>query len=235
MTETPNPGLPMPPVDWSAISAERAYYKCGGIFIKRSLLSHERQIQENGTPFVPPYDKERLKNEALSLRLIRKYTKIPVPKVLTAFENNGCYFLITEFVDGVQMSQLPESQKRFVKHQLVYHLANLRELRYTRIGSAVGVIPPYRVMANAGEVTWTLRSTRNREYVFCHNDLGQQNIIVDPQTLKIKAIIDWEYAGFFPAAFEGAFYNRVGPSIAIDGERNDVPELIGFLRSRQVQ
>lgn len=233
MTEHASPGPASSSPDWSAMTAERAYYKCGGIFVKRSLLPHERPIQPNGTPFVPSYDKARLQNEATSLNYIRKHTKIPVPKVYAAFENHGCYFLITEFIDGVQMSQLPESQKRFVKHELVYHLASLRGLRSKGLGNAVGVIPPYRVMANTGEVTWSLRSSSRREYVFCHNDLGQQNILVDPQTLKIKAIIDWEYAGFFPAAFEGAFYNRAGPSFAIRGERNDVPELIEFLQSRQ--
>lgn len=71
--------------------------------------------------------------------------------------------------------------------------------------------------------------------MFCHNDLGQQNILVDPKTLKIKAIIDWEFAGYFPAAFEGAFYNRIGPSIAIQEERDDIQDLIGFLHCRQVQ
>lgn len=81
-------------------------------------------------------------------------------------------------------------------------------------------------MATTGEVSWKLRSSGIREYVFCHNDLGQQNILVDPKTVKIKAIIDWEYAGFFPACFEGAFYQRVGPSFPMNGERNDVPGLL---------
>ena len=35
-----------------------------------------------------------------------------------------------------------------------------------------------------------------RDLVFCHNDLSANNVIVDPKTLKIAAIIDWEYAGF---------------------------------------
>lgn len=41
---------------------------------------------------------------------------------------------------------------------------------------------------------------------------------VDPQTLKVKAIIDWEYAGFFPAQFEGMYFRRPGPSVALGGE-----------------
>lgn len=94
---------------------------------------------------------------------------------------------------------------------------------------------------NTGEVAWSLSPSDRREFVFRHNDLGQQNILVDPQTLKIKAIIDWEYAGFYPARFEGHFYNRVGPSFALDGERNDVPadsvssELSDQMASYEVQ
>jgi thiamine kinase-like enzyme len=28
------------------------------------------------------------------------------------------------------------------------------------------------------------------EYTFCHNDVSQQNIVVDPNTLKFNAFID---------------------------------------------
>lgn len=48
-----------------------------------------------------------------------------------------------------------------------------------------------------------------------------EHVIVDPDTLKIKAIIDWEYVGFYPPEFESPFYQRLGPSIALDGEVDD--------------
>jgi thiamine kinase-like enzyme len=48
------------------------------------------------------------------------------------------------------------------------------------------------------------------EYVFCHNDF-QQHVIVDPDTLKINSIIDWEYGGFYPAHFEWPFYTQTRP------------------------
>lgn len=58
------------------------------------------------------------------------------------------------------------------------------------------------------------------EYVFCHNDLGQHNILVDPESLKIKAIIDWEFSGFFPRCFEAAFWEQPGPAPTTgDGDR----------------
>lgn len=94
------------------------------------------------------------------------------------------------------------------------------------------VIPPNRVLENTDNDNWSVRSSESDEYEFCHNDLSQYNIIVDPATLKIKAIIDWEYAGFFPPYFEAPFYKRPGPSVALDGERDDVPELLQFLNAR---
>ena len=36
----------------------------------------------------------------------------------------------------------------------------------------------------------------SEELVFCYNDLSTNNVIVDPETLKVKAMIDWECTGF---------------------------------------
>lgn len=52
---------------------------------------------------------------------------------------------------------------------------------------------------------------------------------MDPETLKIKAIIDWEYAGFYPQEFEGMFFCRPGPSTALDGEVNDEERLLSTM------
>jgi len=55
----------------------------------------------------------------------------------------------------------------------------------------------------------------------------------DGHEVKINAIIDWEYAGFYPK--EGAFYKRVGISMAIEGkngeagEPDDVPVLMKII------
>lgn len=74
------------------------------------------------------------------------------------------------------------------------------------------------------------------EYVFCHNDLSQYNVIVDPERVEIKAIVDWEYAGFYPGFFEGRFYTRPGPSDALDrvGEVSDTGRLLEFLEGKLI-
>lgn len=79
------------------------------------------------------------------------------------------------------------------------------------------------------DTTWPRQASDKKEYVFCHNDLSQPNVIVDPETLKIKGIVDWEYAGFWPEWFEMRAWMRLGPSIALEGERDNVPELLKFL------
>lgn len=219
--------------NWSVTTAERGYYHRDGFFIKRSLRPSEYITTQRGTIHTPRLGKERLQNEAESLRFIRRVSNIPVPTLYGSFEIDGAYFLIMEYVDGTGMSQLPEDQKKVVRAELSQHLAVLREIKSDRIGGPSGiVIPPYRVMDCTDNDSWPRHLSEREDYVFCHNDLSQQNVIVDPETLKIKAIIDWEYAGFFPQYFEAPFHERLGPSVAIDGEPDDVSSLLDFLYAK---
>lgn len=219
--------------EWSAITAERGYYHRDGFFIKRSLRPSEYITTQRGTIHIPRLGKERLQNEAESLRFIRRVSNIPVPTLFGSFEIDGAYFLIMEYVDGVGMSQLSEDQKKVVRAELCQHMAVLREIKSSRIGGPSGiVIPPYRVMDCTENDSWPQHSSEREDFVFCHNDLSQQNVIVDPDTLKIKAIIDWEYAGFFPHYFEAPFHERLGPSVAIHDEPDDVPSLLDFLYTK---
>jgi thiamine kinase-like enzyme len=78
------------------------------------------------------------------------------------------------------------------------------------MGGPSGIlIPPYRAMDKTVRDDWNLVPADEEEYAFCHNDLSQHNVLVDPISLKITAIIDWEYAGFFPAWFEMRFLHEV--------------------------
>ncbi len=71
----------------------------------------------------------------------------------------------------------------------------------------------------------------DEDLVFCHNDLSAPNVIVDRDTLEVKAIIDWEYAGFYPKEFEMEFFKRseTGPSVALEGEKDDVEILLDIM------
>lgn len=215
-----------------ATTFERKYYHRGNVLIKRSLRPSEFRTGYRGL-HVPRLGKERIKNEAESLRFVRQHTDIPVPTVYCDFENDQAYYLITEYIDGVGMSELSEEQKTIVCKELESQIAKLQNLRSCCLGGSSGiVIPPYRVLRQTETDYGDLQPSTHEESVFCHNDLSQQNVIVDLDMLKIRAIIDWEYAGFFLPNFESPFYCRLGPSSAINDEVDDSTDLVKFLHSK---
>jgi hypothetical protein len=79
-----------------------------------------------------------------------------------------------------------------------------------------------------------MRPREEHDLIFYHNDLSANNVIVDPDSLKIKAVIDWEYSGFFPSQFERKFYTRAGPSVMLPGEVDDVDPLMGIMKREKM-
>ena len=218
------------------ITPERRYYHVDDVFIKRSLRKDEWIITEKGTIHVPRLGPERLINEAAAMRYVAANTNVPVSRLHCCFEDDGAIYLIMEYVEGVTMASLNSEQKDVVKAEIRRHLKTLHGLHSRRVGApdprAGLVIPPYRVQKEILRDDCTFPDAETDEYVFCHNDLSQQNVIVDPQTLKIKALIKWEYAGFWPVSFERPFFERPGPSVALPGERADWNDVAGFYRKR---
>lgn len=215
------------------VTFERKYYNRGGVFIKRSLRPREYRINQRDEPHVPRLNPERIKNEADALRFIREHTDIPVPTVYADFEDDEAYYLVVEYIKGTCMVDLSEQNKKVVCQELVGHVKTLQGLRSEHLGGPSGiVIPPYRVSQRTKKDDWNLRPSEKQEYVFCHNDLSQNNVIVDPETLKIKAIVDWEYAAFYPANFEMPIYLREGFSVALPGEVDDSLMLLEFLEDQ---
>jgi aminoglycoside phosphotransferase (APT) family kinase protein len=52
------------------------------------------------------------------------------------------------------------------------------------------------------------------EFAFCHNDLGIEHVLVDPETREITGIIDWADAAIADPAIDFArLYRDLGPSI----------------------
>ncbi|TLS21338.1 uncharacterized protein PpBr36_10369 [Pyricularia pennisetigena] len=211
----------------SASISKSAISSLSAVFARSSGNS----IPVEGRVIIPRFGKERLQNEANSLRFISEKTNIPVPKFIGHFEDDGAVYLITEFVEGIAMSELPENQRKEVEVEVEAHLQTLKQLKSSQWGGPSGlVIPPYRIMQKTFRSRWTMKNRDSKDLVFCHNDLSTHNIIVDEKTLKIKAILDWEYAGFFPAEFEGMYFRRPGASVALDGEDDDVEKLLEVMR-----
>ncbi|KAG2415482.1 hypothetical protein HFD88_006673 [Aspergillus terreus] len=185
----------------TAMTAERAYYHCGDFFIKRGLRPSEYKTTQP-----------------------RHETHPPTRKATTPKRGSNFAFYSTR-------EQHPCSNfKCVVRTEVEQHLATLRRIKSNTIGGPSRIVlPPYRVMRLSDKNEWPRKVSKDGEYVFCHNDLAQHNIIVGPETLKIRAIIDWEYAGFFPEYFEWPFYERRGPSVALDGEHDDSADLLRFM------
>jgi serine/threonine protein kinase len=186
-------------------------------------------------PCVPRLSKERLQNEAECLRFIPSKTNIPVPTVYADFEDDGAYYLITEFIQRVELNDLLLGKKNLVREEVEQHLDALHNLRSTTVGGPSGLlIPPRSVMESTKQDLWVLQPSGEEEYIFCHNDLSEYNIIVNPETFKIAAIIDWEHASFFPEYFEAPIYTRHGSHAKLINDKNHVARLVKFLQSRSV-
>ncbi|OAQ65097.1 protein kinase-like protein [Pochonia chlamydosporia 170] len=214
---------------------ERKYYHSGMSYIKRSLRREEFKEGYYGI-YVPRLSKERLQNEAACLRFISRATSIPVPRVFADFEDAGAYYLITEFIDGVSMSELSEEDKVPVRKELEKYLHILHNLKSNVVGGPSGlVVAPRPVMENTDQDLWVLQPSETDEFVFCHNDLSEYNIIVDPKELTIRAIIDWEYAGYYPEFFEAPIYTRHGPNAQVTNDDGLVSRMLEFLRTRELK
>lgn len=218
-----------------SVSVERKYFQVGNTWIKRSLRPTEWQKQ-NGYMHIPLFNTERILNEGACLEFLAENTDIPLPQLIACFEDDGAAYLITEYVDGVGMNELDADGQAAVAVELQRHVQTLKKLTSNTWGGPGGVVlPPYRIMRKSnGRPSRMLRREKS-DLVFCHNDLSMNNVIVDSKTLKIKAIVDWEYAGFFPPEFELPFYRRPGPSIALKDELDDVDALMDIMSKQSIK
>lgn len=140
-------------------------------------------------------------------------TNVPVPRVLVACEHSdGSFHLATELVPGIPMNELPLASQSKVAEEIEKYLKLLRKLQSNQIGGPTGIIcsPPIAKQLGSDSI-WDTRPSSTEEYVFCHNDLSQSNIIVNPDTLEVNGIIDWGFAGFFPQHFDIPFYQSSEP------------------------
>lgn len=232
------------------LTTERKYFKVRNTWIKRSLRPSEWQINPfTGTLVVPRLGNERILNEAAAIQFIAEKTSIPIPKLYTCFEDDEAAYIVMEYVEGVTMNELNADERKIVEKELEGYLATLRALRSDTWGGPSGIVspyglvgdlrllycnlipttqivPPYRVMVKLARQDLKMKPRPSKDLVFCHNDLSSHNVIVDPTTLKVNAVIDWEYAGFYPIEFEGLFFRRPGPSVALEGEVNDTDDLM---------
>jgi hypothetical protein len=209
-------------------------------FIKRSLSTHDPiPLDSLGRPTVPAYKpKEQLLNEALAIAYVKRHTSIPVPNVITTFEDQGCFYLVEEFFRGsIIAAEAPKKKHGFIRIQLEGFVAQLEQLKSKRIESFVPdtIFFPARMESNRrllGNARYV--EDENKPYHLCHGDLSWANVLVDPKTFKVLAVIDWEFAGFYPHGFEGEYWKRLGRCAAEEGEVDDTDKLVAVLYSLRI-
>lgn len=224
------------PQQWR--SSERHYTLTSSTFTKRELRQDELPVSKRtGQKVQPRWSRERLENEAATLKFIAAKTSIPTPEFLGLYEEDSLLHLRTNRVIGVSLDEIKEADAAkavaHVEEYLTsYILPQLRALRHNTIGSVdegLPLVPPSRITCRDKRSCWSRKSSLEQEFVFCHNDLSQHNIFVDPGTFDITAIIDWEFAGFFPIKFEIPFWRQPWNKQIIDDSHTD--ELIRLLDS----
>lgn len=172
-------------------------------------------------------------NEALALRVVKAHTTIPVPEVVSSDWDR----ITMEYVEGQTLQQawpvLTPNQRSDIMAQLSGYIVQMRSLGGIHLGrlDGQGVVVPSIMTRSGGPFgtltefhDWLVRPpTRSQaqsmywhqittqlgaEYpiVFTHGDIAARNIMV--RDGRIVALLDWEFAGWYPEYWEYVFALR---------------------------
>ena len=154
------------------------------------------------------------------MKFIAQNTTIPVPRIIEWSDVDGIGSLTVETIPGRSAADIinnvseEDAQKiksnveTFMIHKVLPQLAQLRSKRLGQLGNVV--IPPPRVILWDERPFWPVKTFSKACYNFCHNDLSLQNVLIDPTSYEVLALIDWECSGFFPAEFEAPLWRNSG-------------------------
>ncbi|PMD12917.1 hypothetical protein NA56DRAFT_449748 [Hyaloscypha hepaticicola] len=196
-------------------------------FEKRSRTAAEYSTQPCGDVWFKTrhWKTERIVNEAKALQLLAERTRIPIPKFIQCGQNDdGSMFLEMSRVDGIDLSEVGKkcqepggmrhnasgkcneckniakaNAEHFIQTILLPELAKLRS---NRTGLDGFVLPPAWMLEYDTRSHWDVKTSSREEFVFIHGDLGPDNLRIDPDTLTVKCVIDWEHSGYFPSGFQ---------------------------------
>ncbi|KAL2816967.1 kinase-like domain-containing protein [Aspergillus granulosus] len=170
-------------------------------------------------------------HEAQTLRFIATNTTIPVPKVHDVrWENDQVAAIVMEYMPGKRLDEawdtLDSTQKLSIVDELHSYINQLRNLKGDYIGAIdrgkaiIGQLASIEggpfdseqqfnefilgdIVKSAPDLLrhyakFTLMD--NHEIVFTHADFAPRNILVEGG--RVTAILDWEYAGWYPEHWE---------------------------------
>jgi hypothetical protein len=197
-------------------------------FTKRQPL---RVVQGGATGW--RWGPQRLHNEARALQLIVENTTIPVPKLLEfGKDSNGRYYVTMERIYGVCLSEIgkecrrpfgvehvrlgecstcqqiaQQNTDRFITEEVI---PKLQSLTSKETGLEGFVLPPTRIIEMRDQDSWPVKRSKSNDYSFIHGDFARHNIMMNPITLQIEKVFDWEHAGYFPPQMELAMWRMIG-------------------------
>ena len=214
-----------------------AYKLSPNTFEKRSRTAAEYHGQPSGDVWFNTrhWKTERIVNEAKALKLLAERTRIPIPQFIRCGQNDdGSMFLEMSRVDGIDLSEVGKECQRpggvghndggecnecrniakanaehFIQTVLLPELAKLRS---NKTGLDGFVLPPAWMLEYDTRLRWDIKTSSYEEFVFTHGDMGPDNLRMDPYSLTVKCVIDWEHSGYFPPGFQkwsvddGAYY-----------------------------
>ena len=148
--------------------------------MKRNLTPSEYMINLAGHLVLPHMCLERMKNEVAAIKYIQSNTTIPTPNIRCAFEDRGRYYIITDIVPGVALAKLPDDKKAAVITELEGYRAQMHAIKFKVMSGFSGdVVLPYRLNVALPEQGLKVGEADTLEFVLCHNDLSQHNVLVD--------------------------------------------------------
>ncbi|PWN33810.1 kinase-like protein [Meira miltonrushii] len=148
---------------------------------------------------------KRLENEIKALEFLATENKIPAPEIISKCDTGDHCCLATKEIKGVEIHQLEHKEDiRAVCAEVGEIYDRMKSLLRPKAESFSGELC---LFASAGQFLHhnkvkQFAPSEEDVYPLCHGDLYQSNIIVDPTTARVKGIIDWEFAGFYPLALD---------------------------------
>ncbi|KAK1770613.1 hypothetical protein QBC33DRAFT_617018 [Phialemonium atrogriseum] len=165
---------------------------------------------------------ERIENEHTALDLVREKTNIPVPRALErGFDGEFGHCLKLEWADGIDLGNIVDGRDVGAACLMTPgqdgHASSGRCEQCRAVAMANADLFVREVVYPALEglssrqtglngIRWPVKTSDEvagaaRLFVLCHGDLSYHNMRVDPATLEVKWLLDWEFAGFLPEEF----------------------------------
>lgn len=176
---------------------------------------------------------ETVRREATLLTVLRDLSPIPVPE--PAFVDIDAGVLAYAKLRGHPLAEQPVADPGRLAAELAEFLSRLHEAPLGRMSTLVpnDVEPLAMWLRDAEECYGRIRhvvpaATRPaiesfltavtpaepRKVAFCHNDLGAEHVLVDPETGTVTGVIDWTDAAITDPAYDlGLLYRDLGPDV----------------------